>query len=289
MPKYFNQTKYKSFQRQLNLYGFVRIHQGYYKGSYGNKNFRREDLSSSVLPRPKVTRSLARNKPANSFSSISTIDLQAILNSEAEPISLEWDKTGSSNATFLEPAFHDQACCLSAEVLLFVKDLFKKDATASVDAGGVLNDLSDDPLFQSMMMNDPILLSLERNKSDLVIAGHAPEEEKQVSEVYTRRTEHSFPWKLHDMLEEAESRNFSHIVSWEPDGISFQVHKVDEFFKAIMPLYFDQTKYDSFRRQLDLYSFSRVAPQVENNSGIYCHSSLVKGDRSLCKEIKRRP
>jgi hypothetical protein len=134
------------------------------------------------------------------------------------------------------------------------------------------------------MMNDPILLSLHRTESlsDLSIDD---EEENQV-EVSIRQAEHSFPWKLHDMLEEAESKDFSHIVSWEPDGVSFQVHKGEEFVTTIMPLYFDQTKYDSFRRQLNLYQFSRVAQGRKN--GIYFHASLVKGDRSLCKEIKRQ-
>ena len=36
------------------------------------------------------------------------------------------------------------------------------------------------------MMNDPMLLSLERNKSDLVI-DHATEEEKQAAEVFSRQ------------------------------------------------------------------------------------------------------
>lgn len=40
MPCYFHrQTKYKSFQRQLNLCEFTRIHQGQNKGSYWNKLF----------------------------------------------------------------------------------------------------------------------------------------------------------------------------------------------------------------------------------------------------------
>jgi hypothetical protein len=39
LPHHFKQTKYKSFQRQLNFYGFQRITSGPLEGSYGHTNF----------------------------------------------------------------------------------------------------------------------------------------------------------------------------------------------------------------------------------------------------------
>jgi hypothetical protein len=323
MPTYFNQTKYKSFQRQLNSYGFIRIQQGFNRASYANANFRRGDLSLSLLHPRSGTRSNSNNVPPNNrlhgnSDSVSNLDFEvepisiANLDFEVEPISLLWEKADIIDDTILEPVCNDSSWLSemdfndlfeddidatvfdAGEVLAWLSevrhfnDIFDTDAIG-FDAPGDVNDVSNDPLFQSMM-NDPILLSLERNKSVsdfLMIDDTEKEKQHQVIEVSsTRQTEHSFPWKLHDMLEAAESNNFSHIVSWEPDGVSFQVHKGDEFSTKILPLYFDHTKYNSFRRQLNKYGFSRVA-QGRSSHGIYYHASLVKRDRSLCKEIKR--
>jgi hypothetical protein len=65
MPRYFKQTKYKSFQRQLNIWGFQRIIQGSDKGGYTHLNFlrgkpslcrhmRRQKIKGSA-PKPSYT------------------------------------------------------------------------------------------------------------------------------------------------------------------------------------------------------------------------------------------
>lgn len=64
-----------------------------------------------------------------------------------------------------------------------------------------------------------------------------------------------FPWKLHKLLEETEERNTVDIISWQPDGASFKVHKPKAFTEEIMPSYFSQTKFNSFRRQCYIYGF----------------------------------
>lgn len=60
-----------------------------------------------------------------------------------------------------------------------------------------------------------------------------------------------FPMTLHEMLEEAEREHKDHIVGWDPDGLSFKIHKPNEFAKTIMPRYFkNQSKFRSFQRQV---------------------------------------
>ena len=65
----------------------------------------------------------------------------------------------------------------------------------------------------------------------------------------------TFPFKLYEMLEDVEKEGDTTLVSWRPHGKAFTVHKPDEFVEAIMPYYFNQTRYKSFQRQLNLYGF----------------------------------
>jgi hypothetical protein len=98
--------------------------------------------------------------------------------------------------------------------------------------------------------------------------------------------EHSFPWKLHMLLEDAERENFQQIVSWAEGGMAFKVHDSESFVRTIMPNYFDQTKYESFRRQLNLYGFTRVTRGT--NRGTISHPYFTRRDRSLCRHIARK-
>jgi hypothetical protein len=56
-----------------------------------------------------------------------------------------------------------------------------------------------------------------------------------------------FPWKLHDMLDDAAAGGLESIVSWTDNGRSFKVHKPQKFVESVMCRYFKQTKYKSFQ------------------------------------------
>jgi hypothetical protein len=47
---------------------------------------------------------------------------------------------------------------------------------------------------------------------------------------------HNFPVKLHFMLSELETDGMDDIVSWQPHGRSFLVHKQMQFVEKVLPL-----------------------------------------------------
>ena len=49
-------------------------------------------------------------------------------------------------------------------------------------------------------------------------------------------SDRNFPVKLHFMLNELEADGLSHIVSWQPHGRCFLVHKQEAFVKQILPM-----------------------------------------------------
>lgn len=60
----------------------------------------------------------------------------------------------------------------------------------------------------------------------------------------------AFPFRLHEMLNDAETSRFDHIISWQKDGKSFKVHDKVKFEREILSQYFrGQKHYKSFQRQ----------------------------------------
>lgn len=94
-----------------------------------------------------------------------------------------------------------------------------------------------------------------------------------------------FPVKLHSMLDAIERDGYAHIVSWQPHGRCFVVHKPKEFVSHIMPKYFKQSKMASFQRQLNLYGFNRLTGGLDK--GGYYHELFLRGKVSLAYDINR--
>lgn len=94
-----------------------------------------------------------------------------------------------------------------------------------------------------------------------------------------------FPQKLHKILDQGLH---AEIISWAPHGRCLLFHKPKLFVEIVLPKYFDTTKMTSFKRQLNLYGFTRLLSDGIDKGGYY-HEKFLRSKSELCKLIKRTP
>eukprot|EP00537_Pseudo-nitzschia_pungens_P012759 CAMPEP_0172392632 /NCGR_PEP_ID=MMETSP1061-20121228/8704_1 /TAXON_ID=37318 /ORGANISM="Pseudo-nitzschia pungens, Strain cf. pungens" /LENGTH=952 /DNA_ID=CAMNT_0013123505 /DNA_START=276 /DNA_END=3134 /DNA_ORIENTATION=+ len=97
-----------------------------------------------------------------------------------------------------------------------------------------------------------------------------------------------FPWKLHDMLDDVELNEDikANVISWQADGVSFNIHNKDRFVNEVLPRYFENIpkEWDSFMNSLSGWGFVRFTSGTQK--GAFIHRLLVKGKRSICKQMR---
>jgi hypothetical protein len=97
----------------------------------------------------------------------------------------------------------------------------------------------------------------------------------------------SFPHKLHIILQDAEERNLTIIVSWNPDGTGFRIHNRYYFEAHIIPNYFTSAHYRSFQHSLNVWGFNTVSKGA--HASTIWHPCFRRGRDDLCKLIERIP
>jgi hypothetical protein len=102
----------------------------------------------------------------------------------------------------------------------------------------------------------------------------------------TSKRSPTFPKKLYHMLENAKKHGYENLISWMPDSNSFKIHVGDTkdenekaMFVKLLKQYFNQTKYDSFLRQLMLYNFERIYKGPQR--GVCKHVLFMEGRPDL--------
>eukprot|EP00546_Thalassionema_frauenfeldii_P009528 CAMPEP_0178908700 /NCGR_PEP_ID=MMETSP0786-20121207/8068_1 /TAXON_ID=186022 /ORGANISM="Thalassionema frauenfeldii, Strain CCMP 1798" /LENGTH=218 /DNA_ID=CAMNT_0020580631 /DNA_START=259 /DNA_END=915 /DNA_ORIENTATION=+ len=108
----------------------------------------------------------------------------------------------------------------------------------------------------------------------------------------TKTTRANFPYRLHMLLSQAKELGVDNILSWHPSGTKFVIYNQGDFVTKILPTVFSQTKFASFRRQLNAYGFEReLNPNKSSDSAsflIYSHIHFKRDDPQSCKTIPRR-
>ncbi len=93
-----------------------------------------------------------------------------------------------------------------------------------------------------------------------------------------------FPGRLHDLMEYVEEKRIDNVIGWVLDGRGFIVHDPDRLME-LLPLFFSQTKYRSFSRQLNMWHFERI--EHGPSKGAFIHPYFVRGNRELSHAMSR--
>lgn len=329
--------KLKSFQRQLNIYGFKKVSMGPQKGGYQHKQFVRgkperlvkisrqristdfkeavdkkilEDATNTLLvpssssgvgggvfdflssfealpqeqeeeqqPKPQPKIHLEESEVSNLYDFFYPKDMETRLHIQ-KVLSVDDDETSatsfSSSSSSSSSFEDDSAHIITSRTTTTQAD---PDVTSALLLDSIdLDEFCADWDEKEVVVNDGPVTSCGPPTTTTAATIHNQEED-----VSSPSGDLTFPVKLHLMLSNAERDNYSDVVSWTPSGDAFYVHKVEDFVEKVLPLFFDQSKYESFRRQLNLYQFQRVSKGTER--GRISHPRFVRGARWMCQDI----
>jgi hypothetical protein len=86
------------------------------------------------------------------------------------------------------------------------------------------------------------------------------------------------------MMTFVEREGLESIICWVDQGRAIKVNSPDHLIR-VLPLFFSQTKYRSFERQLNGWKFDRILDGPFK--GAYTHPYFLRGEFALCKMMSR--
>eukprot|EP01040_Poterioochromonas_malhamensis_P008567 gene8567-9270_t len=93
-----------------------------------------------------------------------------------------------------------------------------------------------------------------------------------------------FPVKLYDLL---SNPRYEEILAWRPSGVAFEILQPKRLVREVLPTIFNQKKWTSFQRQLNIYGFKKVRRGSDMNS--YFHPYFRKDHIELLDNVHRIP
>ena len=255
-----DRTKLASFRRQLTNYGFLHRYQLKTKKDgrlmYYHRNFRRNKpllLPYVVLKPPKTSKNTAL-----SLSSEALLEMKQVKQARARLSVSQASLNSMDNITLYKPLAMGIFSRLEAARV----NCFESNSTATAGQ-----------LFASLQQQRP-------TEEDT-----CPQSGIETDTVEARNI---FPQRVYEMLEDIDKRetHLTNIISWLPCGLNFVIPKPDAFVSEVLPLYFrDQTKLESFRRQLNNYGFRRPPLSKRSDGCIYYHENFQRDQPLLLPHV----
>jgi HSF-type DNA-binding len=272
LPRYFVMTKKSSFLRQLNLYGFNRFSAGQDQGSYYHEKFLRGcKFLCRRMTRQKVN--------GNRIRSAGNPDDEPVLahypscpRGYTDPPVTPGDNSPQSSS--LAPNKRSTYIAQEEEDDEDANDAERRQCDESQD-----QDEEDDNEGDG---DDDGTATTCSNSATKVPSTPQPFQQLPRN---NSGSQVSFPLKLQRMLDKVEADGMLDAISWLSHGRAFTVRNPEIFVEKLMPLFFNQTKYNSFLRQLNLYNFQRIT--TGRDKGAWHHAYFQRGKPHLCIRMVR--
>ncbi|WVQ67087.1 uncharacterized protein L199_005281 [Kwoniella botswanensis] len=106
-----------------------------------------------------------------------------------------------------------------------------------------------------------------------------------------QKTQAAFVGKLYSILEDEDIVKTG-LIYWSAEGTTFTCPNPQEFAKIVLPRFFKHNNWQSFVRQLNMYSFSKVndiyTTSVDPQAWEFRHNLFRRGEPHLLASIKRK-
>mmetsp|Transcript_4647 Transcript_4647/g.11714 ORF Transcript_4647/g.11714 Transcript_4647/m.11714 type:complete len:745 (-) Transcript_4647:309-2543(-) len=93
---------------------------------------------------------------------------------------------------------------------------------------------------------------------------------------------HPSPNKLLEVLDRGD---LDDMIAWMPHGRAFLIKKPERLTADVLPRFFNQTKFLSFTRQLNVWGFKQITRGAD--AGAYYHELLLRGRPRLVARMRR--
>ncbi|KAK1740836.1 heat shock factor family protein, partial [Skeletonema marinoi] len=297
-PMFFNQTKFRSFvNTTAESLGFLRTNPR--GNNWKHKDFLRErpDLLKEIVRISVKSKSAMKVNMRTSSSRSSNIKATASSQSagskraakvKSKRVNIEMERVVAANERS-SPSSHSRARADSNPTQFsYDYDDGSADASAAMVASPDVQSHNQDSVSLSSSVqpvgdNDEATKMTATTTTQTQVASTQQKAEANTTHRSSDQQQQAFPFKLYEMLEYARASGVSSSISWLADGTGFVIHNKDAMMNDLTPMFFNQTKFRSFTRQLNLWGFLRTNPRGDN----WKHKDFLRERPDLLKEIVR--
>ncbi|CAJ1946748.1 unnamed protein product [Cylindrotheca closterium] len=269
LGKYFQHSKYSSFQRQLNQYGWTKPRSGRYTGTFFNPFFRKDTELEEVR---KIGRGGCKKHLRTVGSS----------SENTTPFTRKKSRYMASSSRsqlgLLTPSPHRRRSRLPLQKRPV--NIPGAKAVSPLTPKSIENPSADDITAVQVLLGmvQKTAVPEELRPSDCSIASSS-----EITQSRRSKSSRNFALAVHALVTETHANN-PKIIKWVEGGTAFEVDASHPKLGDALGKYFQHSKYSSFQRQLNQYGWCKL----RNTGKFFNHHFHQDKEKSNFDLIRRK-